>query len=109
MTVHFTGPNSMQEQKSVYMVGTCWWLGVLHGDKYAVMMGCIHGRMVKCLARVLHGDKPALIVIVHNLPLALKRSDVERISYIFNSQVRKQLGLGCVSHTTPELSGMRHA
>ena len=47
MTVHFTGPNSVQEQNSIYS------------------MSCVVNKwlsgwymlLVRCLARVLHGDK----------------------------------------------------
>jgi hypothetical protein len=47
MTVHFTGPNSMQEQKSIYSM-SC----VVNKRQSGWYM-----LVVRCLARVLHGDQ----------------------------------------------------
>ena len=47
MTVHFTGPNSVQEQKSIYSM-SC----VVNKRQSGWYM-----LVVRCLARVLHGDK----------------------------------------------------
>jgi hypothetical protein len=46
MTVHFTGPNYVQEKKSIYSM-SC----VVNKRQSGWYM------LVRCLARVLHGDK----------------------------------------------------